>query len=73
VGVEDHEARLRTVAEYAEQESRGLLQRVHDENNLTFGELTDLAYMLQGLAAFARAADIEPQSFKAPPRLRVIK
>jgi hypothetical protein len=29
--------------------------------------------MLQGLAAFARAADIEPQSFKAPPRLRVIK
>lgn len=66
------EKRLVTIADYCDYESGVLLDRVHGGNNLSFAELTDLAYMLQGVSVFARALDVEPQSYKAPPRLSVI-
>lgn len=72
----DLQRRLEVVADWANQESRHILDRVHKGDPLTFAEMTDMAYGLQGLATFCRATGIEPQSVDVSGqwrRLRVVK
>lgn len=66
--------RLEVTADWCDQESRHILDRVHQGDPYSYAELTDLAYGLQGVATFCRATGIEPQSVDANrANLRVVK